>query len=41
MLTAIELKTIFEKKYDRGEWIKVLRENFGLKEAYINPRPVK
>lgn len=40
MLSAADLKTIFENKYDRNEWIKVLRENFGLKEVFI-PRSAK
>jgi adenine-specific DNA-methyltransferase len=40
MLSATELKQIFEKRYDRKEWINVLRENFGLKEIFI-PKSVK
>jgi len=41
MLSNSELKHIFETRYDRSKWISVLKENFGLKEAYAEPRSVK
>ncbi len=41
MLTAPQLKTIFENKYDRFKWIKVLRENFGITDVKSNPKPDK
>src|SRR5688500_2049893 len=39
MFTNTELKSIFERKYDRAQWYKVLRDNFNvtaLREKPIN-----
>ena len=38
MLTANELKTIFEKKYDRKAWYNVLKENFNV--TTLRDKPV-
>lgn len=37
MIAAPELKIIFEKKYDRKSWYRVLNENFNVKDLNENP----
>jgi hypothetical protein len=38
MLTATELKSIFEKKYNRNQWYNVLRQNFNV--TTLREKPV-
>jgi adenine-specific DNA-methyltransferase len=40
MIDAAELKTIFEKDYNRAEWLHALREIFHIQNLHALPEPV-
>jgi adenine-specific DNA-methyltransferase len=39
-MTTVDLKTLFEKEYNRTEWIIALQEIFHIKDLHITPRKV-
>jgi len=41
MIDAFELKTIFEKAYNRTDWTNALRDIFYIKDLHIAPVDVE